>query len=252
MNAYDLLARFYDWGHEGFTADLDLYRELVRRTGGPVLDLGCGTGRVALALAQAGYAVVGVDSSAAMLEQARRKAAAASLEGRVQFIQADLEDFSLEGCFRLAVFALGTFCHLLDTAAQRQALRNVRRHLDTAGLLVLDQPNPLLRLLPADAVPQLHRHGPNPATGTQTMKFVVSRPDPAAQTEQVTLWYDEISPAGTIRRTMATLSLRHTFRYELVLLLEATGFTVEQVYGSYDLDEYTADSERLIVLARAV
>ena len=76
MTDYDIYARFYDLDHGDLDADLFMIQQLAARSGSPILELACGTGRVLLPLARQGYQVTGVDLSAAMLDVARRKAAA--------------------------------------------------------------------------------------------------------------------------------------------------------------------------------
>jgi ubiquinone/menaquinone biosynthesis C-methylase UbiE len=84
MSDYDLFAHLYDLEHRDLDQDLDLYRNFAARCDGTVLELGCGTGRVALALAQAGYDVVGVDESTSMLELAQAHVIEAGLARQVQ------------------------------------------------------------------------------------------------------------------------------------------------------------------------
>src|SRR5215207_4365133 len=86
------LARLYDLDLVEDPGDLDLYLALATRTGGPILELGCGTGRIAVPLAAAGHDVTAVDIDPAMLERARRRAeqAGAAARSRIEFVEADL------------------------------------------------------------------------------------------------------------------------------------------------------------------
>src|SRR5574341_1639301 len=107
---YQVLVRYYDAETIGTLDDLPAYEQLVKRFGGPVLDVGCGTGRVGFALAHQGVRVVGVDTSEPMLtrarERARREQAASP---RMEFHQADITTLSLEERFGLAIFAYNGF-----------------------------------------------------------------------------------------------------------------------------------------------
>src|SRR5437016_4733520 len=111
--------------------DVEFYRHLAGETGGPVLDVGCGTGRVASAIATDGLDVVGVDLSVPMLRLAekRREALPAVVAGRLSFQQADMTTLALDREFALIVTPSRVFQFMLTTEAQRDALAALRRHL---------------------------------------------------------------------------------------------------------------------------
>lgn len=249
---FDLFARYYDFEHGRFEADLSLYKGFATRTGSPILELGCGTGRVLLPLAEAGFAVTGVDVSAAMLDRVRGKLAARPhLAPRVRLVQGDARDLDLPERFGLAFWALNSFMHLLTQPDQLRALRNARGLLREGGLLILDlfQPDPAL-LLEADGR-LLHDatwwHGPDDRT---VLKYSSRRLDQGEQRLDVTYIYEEQPPDGRTSRVVAPFALRYLHRFEAELLLERAGFAVEALYGSYELDEFAADSERMIFVAR--
>ncbi len=253
MNAYESLARFYELEHADFEDDLAMYQGFARRCGSPVLELACGTGRVLVALAQTGHTVVGVDNSPAMLTLARRKIAALppDVGAQVTLLEADMRHVPLAGRFALVIVALSSFMHLATPDDQLRTLACARRCLAPDGLLLIDLPNPVPFLL-TDSGRQLtlHRRLTDPSTGRTVIKFVSSRFDHARQLQEVTFIYDEIGEGGAVRRTVIPLTQRYSFRYELEWLLDKAGFVLEQVYGSYDLEAYEGDSERLIFLAR--
>src|SRR3954452_9538309 len=120
----------------------------AERAGGPVLDLGCGAGRFVAPRAEAGYAATGVDTSAAMLEEAGRAVAEAGLAGKVTLRRDDFRALDTLGGerFGMVFCAQNTFLHMPDATAQRAALRAIAAHLRPGGLLVLDliHPNPEL------------------------------------------------------------------------------------------------------------
>jgi hypothetical protein len=86
-------------------------------------------------------------------------------------------------------------------------------------------------------------------TGSVITKMVAAQVDRATQINKVTLLYDEIGPNGTVTRTLGTLTQRYFYRYEMENLLETAGFSMESVYGSYDLAPFTADSPKMIIVA---
>lgn len=245
---YAAIAAFYDLEYGDYDADLTLYLELARRTGPPVLELGCGTGRVTAALAGAGYDVVGLDSSPAMLARAEAKLTP-QLRERVRLVRADMTDFELGQTFGLVIIPLGTFGHLTTPEARLRCLEAVRRHLRPGGLLGLDLPNPVAPgFLDDDPALVLHRVW---VDGGRTLsKFVCRRVDPAEQVERVTCFYDEGGPCGEVRRTVFTYELAFLFRREAEYLLRLAGFEAEQVWGDYDLGPYHSSADRMFILAR--
>ena len=122
---------------------MPLYLGLARRAGSPVLDVGCGTGRIALALARAGVQVTGIDESAEMLARARSKVDAdRALNQRVSLVQAHAARYRGPAPFRLALMAISTFAHFLTTSDQIEVLSNVRHCLAPGGLLAVDMAPP--------------------------------------------------------------------------------------------------------------
>lgn len=252
MNGYDQIARFYDIEHDALTEDLLMYENFARRCGSPVLELGCGTGRVALRLARAGFDVTGLDASPAMLALAREKLARAGLAERVRLLEADLCDFVLDGQFALATLAINTFMHFLTVADQVRALTNARRHLKPGGLLVIDLPRAdRSLLLEAGEHLTVNQILTDPDTGRPILKLVAAMVDLATQIQYLTLTYDETDEGGVVHRTTASFQVHYFFRYEIELLLDKADFAVEALYGSYDLDPYDDASGRMVFVARA-
>jgi SAM-dependent methyltransferase len=248
---YHLLARYYDAENADTTADLEVYAALAADCDGPVLDVGCGTGRVAFHLAQAGIEVVGVDRSEAMLARARQKRDALGLsEAQVELQQADVRDLDLGRRFGLIVFAYGGFMHLLTPADQRAALRCLAKHLMEDGRLVMDLHNPIPAFVGAeDDTLMLERTFTDPDTGEQVMQQSASSLDRVSQCMRVVWIYDRLASDGALRRLVAPAQLRFTFAPEMALLLEASGMSLRHLYGNYDLDPYAEDSPRMLVVA---
>jgi SAM-dependent methyltransferase len=251
MDQFDLYARFYDLDLGDFDTDLLMIQQFAARCGSPVLELACGTGRVLLPLARQGYQVMGVDIAPAMLEVARCKVAAEGLADRITLVEGDMREFALDSRFNLAFVAVNSFMHLLTTEDQLAALDCIRRHLDPGGLLLVDLFNPDLgSLLDARGQVLMDKTMTDPETGHRLVRFHTRTVDLGQQTQHVTYIVDEMADDGHVQRTLFPFSMRYLFRYELEMLLRHTGFIVEAIYGSYDLDEFSGDSDRMIAVAR--
>lgn len=245
-------ARFFDMDYHDYTDDLPALRALARRTGGPILELGCGTGRLAVPLAAAGYHVTGVDLSPAMLALAEARAAATpKAAGRVTWVEGDFTRVPLAGPYQLAFIVMNTFLHLLNLAEQLAALRHWHAHLAPGGTLLIDVLAPAVdELAGLDGQAQLDKSWHDPATGATVLKWVARTVEPAEQIMHVAMIYDESASDGNLQRTVVAFDLRYLWRFEAELLLEKAGFTIEAVYGGWDLEPYDSGSERLILIAR--
>ncbi len=251
MSDYDGFAQLYDWEHCGFDDDLALYRNLARRCDGPVLDVGCGSGRVTLALAQIGVDVVGIDCSAGMLDIAQERLAGADLPGRVQLWHRDICAWTQPAHFALAVFSLNGFLHLLTTERQLAALENIWRSLLPGGILIVDVPNPHAVFSPAQDGQLVLRSSFFSPQGREIWCFVNTRTDLAEQTQHLTLIYDQAvaGDQGLVQRTRVDTDVRYVYRYEMIALLARAGFQIDALYGSYDLEPYTVDSQQMLFVA---
>jgi SAM-dependent methyltransferase len=255
VDPYAELPELYDLEHAGFTEDIDLYLRLAEVVGDPILELGCGTGRVLGPLAAAGHRVTGIDRSRPMLDRARSvlqvQAHASTDARRVTLVEGSMIEAERApgGPFGLVIFSLNGLMHLSAMAEQRAALASARRALDPRGMLVIDLLNPTPELLTTLDGRVRHEGLWRKSDGTMVDRFSVRTQDSAEQTIDTELWYDLVDPAGQIRRVRSGFPLRYLVASELALLLELTGFVEWKMYGSYDLDPYDDESDRLIVTA---
>ena len=236
--------------------DVDFYRRLAEKTGGPILDVGCGTGRVAVALAADGHEVVGVDLSAPMLRLAERKRAAlpADVADRLWFQQGDLATLDLGREFALVITPSRVFQFMLTTDAQRQALAALRSHLRPDGRLVLDLFDPLLDfVVPSEEAPTRGGEVMHPTTGNRVTWTVTGRyPDPARQLIVEDWTATELDASGAVLRTdVERLTLRWSLRSEMRLLFELSGLEVVAEYGDFDGGPPAYGREQVWVLQRA-
>jgi SAM-dependent methyltransferase len=248
----DRIARFFDADYADYADDLQAIEMFAQKTGGPLLELGCGAGRLLTSLAEAGYRVTGVDLSPKMLQAAHAKIEALGAADRVTLVEGDYRDAALAGPYRFAFIVMNTFLHLLTQADQLAALRHWRKHLAPRSLLLIDVFHPdVAQLASLDGRLEWDKTWHDPATGATVMKLLSRTVDLAEQLLHVNLIYDEIFPDGQLKRTLAAFDLRYLWRYEAELLLEKAGFTLEAVYGDWGLGPFESASERMILLARA-
>ncbi|HVP14380.1 MAG TPA: class I SAM-dependent methyltransferase, partial [Terriglobales bacterium] len=187
----------YDAAYAWAKDDIEFYVAQARAAGGPVLEVGCGTGRVYLPMLRAGADVDGFDLSRGMLEQLRRKAAALGLEPRVR--QADMRDFTMPRRYALIVIPFRAFLHNLTTEDQLRTLRACREHLESGGRLVLDLFHPTFERLiePADAW-RLELEFAHPETGAPLALWSRVERDRVTQVMHVEMEFREMGPEDDV------------------------------------------------------
>ena len=249
---FDAFARFYDADYRDYVDDFDLILTLAQETGDPVLELGCGTGRLLAPLAAQQHDVTGIDVSGALLAQARAKLASVAEAQHVKLVQADMRTYDLpRKDYAFAFCTSNTFMHLTTPEDQLQALRNTHRHLRRGAALLIDLFNPdVVRVVQIDGMQEYADRWTDAATGRQVVKWVVRTVDWAQQLQDTVFTYEETLPDGSTRRTVCPFTLRFLWRNEAELMLQAAGFAVEQVWGDFEGSDYDAASDHLILLAR--
>ena len=253
MSSYgDIWADTYDSVHT-LTEDIAFWVEEAQGSGGPVLELGCGTGRVALPIAQAGVSLVGLDSSSAMLRVARAKARKLRLGSDLpRFVKGDMRDFSLDGQqFPLIIVPFRSFQLLLSVADQYQALAAIREHLEPAGRVVIDLFVPDLGQTEGDSsMPVPSRERIDSATGHRVLIGDQNTYDPFNQILNVRNIVEELDEGGgLVRKVYKDYQLRYIYRFEMQHLLAASGYDVVDVYGAFDREPLDESSTEMIWVA---
>jgi SAM-dependent methyltransferase len=248
---YADIVALYDLEHDAFREDIDFYLQLAEVVGDPILELGCGTGRVIVPLAEAGWRVTGLDQSRAMLARAMERVDTSDVNDLVVLQERSMTDADVApgGPFGLVLFTLNGFMHLHSSREQRRALEAAFRALDPRGMLVIDALNPTPDYLHGlDG--RIAADGQwSSGNGKTVQRFSARTVSVSEQTIDTTLWYDVTDAHSQLQRHLTRFPLRYVTRSELELMLELAGFVEWQVYGSYDLDPFTDESERLIVMA---
>lgn len=248
------LARLYDIDLVDDPGDLDLYLALADRTGGPILELAVGSGRLAVPLAEAGHTVTGVDIDRAMLDRARARAEAvgADVAGRLALVEADLVGLALPsaGDYGLAFVALNSLLVLPTRVAQRAALRTLADHLAPGGLAVVDVWIPDAEELGRfDGRISLEWPRFDPETGAIVTKAASAQHDAVAATVTLTTIFEEGGQGAPSARWVRRDRLRLVSADELRGFAEDAGLVVEVMAGDYGLGPIGPDSERAILIA---
>ncbi len=255
---YDsFIADYYDESPvvKGRLQDVAFYRDAARDFGDPVLELGCGTGRITMALAEAGKRITGLDLSERMLERAVKKRAAMRVEARerVHLVQGDMTRFDLGEKFRLVIIPFRPLQHLLEVRQQMDCLECVRRHLAPGGQLILD-------VFQTDAE---RMHDPVHMREALVTEYKtmdgrqvriterVAAFHRAEQQNDVEMIFSVKHPGGRQERLVFAWPLRYFFRYEVEHLLARCGFKVAAEYGDFDRTSLHDDSPEMIFAAEA-
>ncbi len=254
------LAAYYDLDLRDDPGDLDLYLALADREGGPVLELGVGTGRLAVPLAAAGHAVTGVDDDAAMLARAaarwdgERSPAPRSPAGSLELVRADLLTVDLGARFGLAFLALNSLFLMATYERQVAAVQALARHLRPGGLALVDVWLPAADELSAyDARLALEWLRPDEDGIHQVAKVASARLDTSAATVTLTTFFDRWATAGgPVERTARTDELRLVTAAELTAMAQAASLSVEMLAGDYRMEPFGPGAERVLLLGRLV
>jgi len=238
---------------QGIAYDVDRYQALADESpGGAVLELCCGTGRVAIPLARRGFSVTGIDISAPMLDRFRENLGREepAVAERISLARGNVANFDLGKKFALIIAAFNSLLCLTRFEDQCAALAAAARHLDENGRLAIDVMNPLALPARGEPVPRPFVTRRNPHTGNLYTRFAALGPLGADQVQELFGWYDEVAPDGLVRRTPYSLHWRPIFRDELELMLERAGLAVESLEGGHHREPFTARSRQMFVVAR--
>jgi len=235
------------------TQDVAFYCTAVCKFGDPVLELGCGTGRIALAIAEAGYRVVGLDISERMLERAAVKRLALPREARerVHLVEGDMTSFTLGETFRSIIIPFRPFQHLLEIDDQIRCLQCVKQHLAPNGRLIVDffQTDPDRMHEPKHQKESLLMEYELPDGRHVALSERVAAFHRGVQRNDVEMIFDVHHTDGRSERLVMAWPLRYFFRYEVEHLLARCGFKLEATFGAFDSAPLDDDSPEMIFIA---
>ena len=249
------LARLYDLDVSEDPGDLDLYLALAARSGGPILELAVGSGRLAVPLAAGGHDVTGVDMDPAMLDRARRAAddAGKATARRLRLVEGDARTVRLEaaGTFNLAFIPLNSIFLMGGRADQAAAVATLAAHLAPGGIAVVDAWLPDAEdLARYDGRLILEWVREEPGTGQTVTKTGSAHFDQTTGVVRLTTIFEAGLPGEAPVRWVRTDRLRLVNPDELAAHAEAAGLEVETLAGDYDLGELAPGAERVVLVAR--
>jgi SAM-dependent methyltransferase len=234
--------------------DTPFYLQLVVEKGNRVLELGCGTGRVTVPLAEAGLHVTGLDLSAGMLRQASAKLARCPAEtrARVRLIEGDMTEFRLSESFDAVLIPARAFAFLLTPNLQRACLSRAFECLRPGGVLSIHLFDPRLDLCLPGLARGRAETGLDASTGTTYRVEVLFREnDTLAQVLRETWRFSELDASGsTLRSEDEQLVLRWTYRFEMHHLLELAGFRSIVEYSDFHYSSAAYGREQVWVCER--
>jgi SAM-dependent methyltransferase len=227
VSEYDAIARIYDPWSRSVTEDVPFYLEEARRTGGPVVELGVGTGRIAVPIASDGIRVIGVDSSRAMLEVCAERAALAGVAMDLRL--GDLRDPPVAERVPLVICPFRSLLHMRTDEDRRRALDAARRLLAPEGRFVFDVFAPS-----RDDIEETH------GRWLERERKIYERAD-----------WDERSRTLTLSvrdsETQSTMQLAWLEPHEWRALLEEEGFRIDACYGWFDRRAYAGGEDTIWV-----
>lgn len=239
-------AALYDAQYADYRDDLAFYRDLALDQGGPVLEIGAGTGRVTVELARTVAEVVALEPAPAMRARAEARLDREGLAERVTLLDADARAWRPDRPFALVVAPFHVLMHLHALADQDAVLGMAREALAPGGAFACDLFAP--RLGPT-GVPRREATWEG-IGGERTDLWLVQRHAPAAQVVESLYLLDETDAEGVVRRRRARLVQRYLHRFELERALRTAGFGRVRIFGDFDRRPVDDDAARYVALAR--
>lgn len=244
-------AAYYDQAYRRRREDVLFYADRAEESRGPVLELGVGTGRVALEIAKRGVDLVGIDRMPEMLRRARERLARLPAERRerVELRRGDMRRVRLGRSFPLVISPFNVFMHLYDREDVEQAFETVRAHLTPRGRFIFDVLLPDPKALARDPS-RIYRCGTIklPGDGRRYKYGENFQYDPVGQVQLITMAFQAEDDRNDLFVT--PLTHRQFFPAELEALLHYNGFRIEARFGGFQGEPLTGESESQVIVAR--
>jgi SAM-dependent methyltransferase len=237
--------RHYDRREMHPTDDIAFWERQARRCGDPVLELACGTGRITIPLAKAGFRVTGLDILPSMMDEGRRKAAREAID--IGWVEGDCRDFDLGQAYSLIFIPYNSMNHLQTLTDLEACFLCVRNHMRAGSRFIFDIFNPRLDILLRDPSKEYPHSVYEDPDGRGSIEITENNVyDPATQINTVRLFF--ALPDGSRHRY--DLICRMWFPQEIDAIVKYNGFDVESKYGDYDESRFHGNSPKQIMVCR--
>jgi ubiquinone/menaquinone biosynthesis C-methylase UbiE len=255
---HPFLSELYDLvpGYTG-RKDRDFFVKYCGKADGRILELGCGTGRILIPVAEAGCTITGLDLSEYMLARCRKKISAldSEVQKRITITQGNMADFNIDDTFHTAVIPFRAFQHLIDYKDQLSCLKNINRHLATGGRLIFDlfqvNLNVITKKITGEEIEDVPEYElPDGRKLRRTHRMIAYH-----RTEQyndVEMIFYLTDKNGRTERLVQSFPMRYFFKYEIIYLLTLCGFKVVELFGNFDKSPLVDDSPEMIFVAEKV
>jgi SAM-dependent methyltransferase len=248
-NSSHTLAEMYQVQHQDYQDDLPFWLHLAAESSGQILELGCGTGRVLLALAEAGYTVMGIDYDPNMLAVLKEHIPTRS-EGKIQMILGDFTTLAVKETFHLIILPCNTYS-TLSAAARALTLDRVVAHLEPGGYFTVSLPNPVILAELSDPdQPETEMIFSHPQTGNPVQ--VSSDWETSRGDVKLRWFYDHLLPDGKVERLVTTVTQHKTTRETYQAEIFSVGLDITATYGDFDFAPYHAESPYLIFVTQKI
>lgn len=253
MPDYDSFAGYYDTEWRNLVQDIPFLVEEAKKTGGPILELACGTGRITLPLAREGHEIWGIDNSPKMLQILDRKLKnePPDVAKKIHFSTQEMQKFDIDQKFRLIIIPFNSFLLLTDRDDLDKCLLSCSEHLEDDGKLIIDIFSPNFEMCAAkEPKMQFLQHFYVPNLKKVVVQWEYATRDMAKQLIDIDFLYEEYDQNGEVTKKTNKLKMSLIFRYEMEYLLEKNGFDVINVYGDYDRSEFSQESPQIVCICK--
>ena len=241
----DVMVNFYDIIHTDYNVDKKFYLDKILNAKGPVLEIGCGTGRIFCDALKQGADIYGIDQSGLMLKKLKEKIDV-SEHCRVQVV--DALDYISDKKYNLIIAPFRMFMHILSIEDQIKFLKNVYESLSGDGEYVFNVFNPdLERIRTGDK--ECLRYEGEFMPGRIFKFYDMSKPDLLNQCQLVTFRF-EWDDNGVMKEDLMYFPMRYMFRFEIQHLCERAGFSSVKMYRDFDYNELNGEIKEYVVICR--
>ena len=248
-NDFDKWAEIYDRIYSDLDSDIHFYTTLASKSKGKVLEIGCGTGRVTIPIGRDNIKIVGIDISKNMLNILGSKIKDTYFD--ILCYEMDMRNININEKFDLVIIPFNGFQSMLTISDQYKCLSSIREHISPNGILALDMFTPSLDMFDQDE--KIWYEVKEIINETGIPNIMVKHSSKYESTNQLihtTLMIEEIQKNKITKTIYNNFSLRYSNRYESEYLFKNSGFEISNLYGDFNFNPFSANSEKMIWLLK--